>query len=54
MVPLYTGGKLEQYQKITQALHKMSRLDTRKLLNEKIFQLKKTFYDISLVDDVYR
>ncbi|NPA61769.1 MAG: TolC family protein [Epsilonproteobacteria bacterium] len=51
MVPLYTGGKLEQYQKITQALHKMSRLDTRKLLNEKIFQLKKTFYDISLVDE---
>jgi len=51
MVPLYTGGKLEQYQKITKALHKMSKLDTKKLLNEKIFQVKKTFYDISLVEE---
>jgi outer membrane protein TolC len=50
MVPLYTGGKLEQYGKITNALHKMSQLNTNKLLNEKIFQTTKTFYDISLVD----
>lgn len=49
-VPIYTGGKLDQYGKITKALEKMSRLDSSKLLNEKVFQLKKTFYDISLVD----
>ncbi len=51
MVPLYTGGKLEQYRKITKSLELMSRLDTKKLLNEKIFQVRKTFYDISLVDE---
>jgi outer membrane protein TolC len=51
MVPLYTGGKLEQYRKITKSLIDMSRLDTQKLLNEKIFQTTKTFYDISLVDE---
>lgn len=51
MIPLYTGGKLGQYRKITKSLELMSRLDTRKLLNEKIFQVKKTFYDISLVDE---
>ena len=51
MVPLYTGGKLEQYRKITKSLELMSRLDTKKLLNEKIFQVKKTFYDISLVNE---
>jgi outer membrane protein TolC len=51
MVPLYTGGKLEQYKKITESLVSMSRLDTKKLLNEKIFQTTKTFYDISLVDE---
>jgi len=51
MVPLYTGGKLSQYDKITSALHKMSKLDTSKLLNEKIFQVSKTFYDISLVNE---
>ncbi len=50
MVPLYTAGKLDQYGKITKALQTMSQLDTDKLLNEKIFQTTKTFYDISLVD----
>jgi len=50
MLPLYTGGKLDQYGKITKALQNMSQLDTSKLLNEKIFQTTKTFYDISLVD----
>ena len=50
MVPLYTGGKLDQYGKITKALQTMSQLDTSKLLNEKTFQTTKTFYDISLLD----
>ncbi len=50
MLPLYTGGKLSQYSKITKALTYMSQLDTEKLLNEKIFQTKKTFYDISLIE----
>jgi len=49
-VPLYTGGKLDQYGKITKALEKMSKLDSSKLLNEKVFQTTKTFYDISLVN----
>jgi outer membrane protein TolC len=51
MVPLYTGGKLEQYKNITNALHTMSILDSSKLLNEKLFQTSKTFYDISLVEE---
>jgi outer membrane protein TolC len=50
MLPLYTGGKLEQYKKITKALQHMSQLDTSKLVNEKVFQTTKTFYDISLLD----
>jgi len=50
-VPLYTGGKLDQYKKITKALHLMSILDTQKLMQEKIYQTQKTFYDISLVED---
>lgn len=50
MIPLYTGGKLEQYAKITKALQHMSQLETSQLLNEKIFQTTKTFYDISLLD----
>lgn len=51
IVPLYTGGKLSQYEKITKALQTMSQLDTSKILNEKVFQTKKTFYDISLINN---
>lgn len=51
MLPLYTGGKLTEYQHITRSLHRMSKYDTQKLLNAKIYQVKKAFYDISLVDN---
>jgi len=51
MLPLYTGGKLTEYGRITDALYRMSQWDTQKLINEKIFQTKKAFYDISLVDN---
>ncbi len=51
MLPIYTGGKLSEYGRITDALHRMSQWDTQKLLNEKIFQTKKAFHDISLVDN---
>ena len=49
-VPVYTGGKLSEYKKITQKLYEMSKLDTRKLRDEKIFQVKKAFYNITLVE----
>ena len=51
MLPLYTGGKLSEYGHITDALHRMSQWDREKLINEKIFQTKKAFYDISLIDN---
>lgn len=51
MLPLYTGGKLQEYGRITRSMHKMSQYDTRKLTNIKIFQTKKAFYDISLVEN---
>jgi outer membrane protein TolC len=49
-IPIYTGGKISEYKNITHKLYEMSRLDTRKLRNEKIFQVKKAFSDISLVE----
>ncbi len=51
MLPLYTGGKLTEYQHITESLHHMSQYNTTKLLNAKIYQVKKAYYDISLVDN---
>jgi len=51
MLPLYTGGKLREYGRITKAMQRMSQFDTQKLLNEKTFQTKKAFYDISLIQN---
>ena len=51
MLPVYTGGKLTEYARITTAMYRMSQLDTQKLVNEKVFQTKKAFYDISLVSN---
>jgi len=48
-IPIYTGGKITEYKAITHELFEISQLDTRKLRNEKIFQVKKAFYDITLV-----
>jgi len=49
-VPLYTGGMLKEYRTITRKMYKMSKLDTQKVLSLKRYQVKKTFYDISLVN----
>jgi outer membrane protein len=50
-LPIYTGGKLEQYGKITKALQRLAHLDTKKVFNEKVYQLKKSYYDIYLLND---
>ncbi len=50
-VPLYTGGMLSNYKAITQKMYKMSKLDTKKVLAMKKYELKKTFYDIALVNN---
>ncbi len=51
MLPLYTGGKLTEYGRISNMLYEMSLLDHRKLLNAKIYETKKAYYDISLVEN---
>ncbi len=50
-VPLYTGGKLTEYGRISNMLYQMSLLDRRKLFNAKVYETKKAFYDISLVEN---
>jgi len=51
MLPLYTGGKLTEYGRISNMMYEMSQLDSKKLLNVKIYETKKAFYDISLVEN---
>ncbi len=50
-IPIFTGFKLSMYEKISRAMERMSHLDTKKVENEKIYQTKKTFYDIALVEE---
>ena len=51
MLPVYTGGKLTEYGEIARSMYRMSKLDRKKTLNMKIFETKKAFYDISLVEN---
>ncbi len=50
MLPIYTGGKLTEYKHIMESMYRMSKYDTQKVLNMKIYEVKKAFYDISLVE----
>lgn len=54
MMPLFTGGKLHNYRKIANRMYDLSKLDTKKVRNTKVFETKKTFYDISLVENYIR
>ena len=50
MIPIYTGNKLSSYKKIAENMTKMARLDKQKVEAQKSFEVRKTFYDISLLD----
>jgi len=50
MLPVYTGGKLTEYRHIMESMYRMSKYDTQKMLNKKVYEVKKAFYDISLVE----
>jgi len=49
MIPLYTGWKLKSYRDIAHKMSKMGSLNKQKVIAEKLFQVKKAFYDISLL-----
>ncbi len=49
MIPLYTGGKLSKYRGIAAKMVKMSRLDKQKVEAQKKYEVRKTYYDISLL-----
>ena len=50
-LPIYVGGKLQKYGEITDKMTGISKLDRKRVLNEKIFETRKTFYGISLVEN---
>ncbi|ACZ11653.1 TolC family protein [Sulfurospirillum deleyianum] len=48
-LPLYTGGKITQHEKITKALRYLSSLSKEEVRLQKIYEVKKSFYDIALM-----
>ncbi|MCX6074793.1 MAG: TolC family protein [Campylobacterales bacterium] len=49
-VPLYTGGKLSSYEKIASEMEKIKQLDSEKVTSEKIYETRKSYYDMALLD----
>ncbi len=49
MLPLYTGGKLSNYRAISKRMLELKKEDANKVKALKIYEVKKTFYDISLL-----
>ncbi len=49
MIPIYTGWKLKSYRDIANKMSKMGTLDKQKVIAEKLFEVQKVFYDISLL-----
>lgn len=49
VIPLYTGWKLKSYRDIAKEMSKMGALDKDQVVAEKLFEVKKAFYDISLL-----
>ncbi len=49
MIPLYTGYKLTNYKSVAHKMVEMAQLDKEKMVAEKLFQVEKAFYDISLL-----
>jgi outer membrane protein TolC len=51
-LPLYTGGKISAYKKITKKLIDISRLDKKNIVIQKRFEAKKGFYSIVLIKEL--
>lgn len=48
-VPLYTGFKITSYVDIMDAMARMKKLEKSKVVNEKMYELRKSFYDMALL-----
>ncbi|WP_345986472.1 TolC family protein [Sulfurimonas sp. HSL-1656] len=50
-LPLYVGGKISAYVEAAEGMERLKRLDKTKLLNEKIYETRKAYYDMRLLDE---
>jgi outer membrane protein TolC len=50
-VPLFTGFALSSYADVMNSMIKIKSLEKRALINEKTYQLRKSYYDMALLND---
>ena len=53
-LPLYTGGKISGYMAAAEAMEQMKTLDRDKVLNLKVYETRKAFYDMRLLEEVLK
>ena len=47
-------GQITQYSRIAHDMYEMSKIDKDKVVARKVFETKKTFYDITLLKTIFR
>ncbi len=50
-IPLFTGFQISSYTDIMNAMTKMKGLEKEQVVNEKIYELRKSFYDMALLEE---
>jgi len=50
-IPLFTGFQISSYSDIMSAMTKMKKLEKQQVINEKTYQLRKSFYDMALLSN---
>ena len=50
-IPIFTGFKISSYEDILQSVTKIRRLEKTQMLNEKVYETRKSFYDMALLED---
>jgi len=50
-LPIYTGGMISGYSDISQSMEKMKRLEKDQTINTKIYEIRKAFYDMALLEE---
>ncbi|WP_324172802.1 TolC family protein [Sulfurimonas sp.] len=48
-IPLFTGFQISSYVDIMKSMTKMKKLEKSQVINEKIYQIRKSFYDMALL-----
>lgn len=50
-VPIFTGFKISSYEDIMESVTRIRKLEKSQIINEKIYETKKSFYDMALLED---